>query len=105
MKIAFEPARTDGRCIILTGTSFRWESAWSRRATLILVGTLPVDLWFPRPKWWKQRSGPFETIQLNCNLFPIEAFSETSFDEQKAFRFEDMDLCSDLRSARAWIPH
>ena len=56
------------------------------------------------PNFWGQflqtpRDGRYETIQLNCNLFPRGAFQAASFDELIEYGFEDIDLCSALLSA------
>lgn len=45
------------------------------------------------------RGDQYETIQLNCNLFPRHAFAVASFDEAFVYGFEDMDLCSALLAA------
>ncbi len=45
------------------------------------------------------RGDRFETIQLNCNLFPRGAFAVASFDELFTYGFEDMDLCTALLAA------
>ena len=56
------------------------------------------------PNFWGQflqtpRDGRYETIQLNCNLFPRGAFQSASFDDLIEYGFEDMDLCSALLAA------
>jgi GT2 family glycosyltransferase len=40
----------------------------------------------------------YETIHLNCNLFPRRAFDEVKFDERISYGYEDMDVCSHLLS-------
>ena len=40
----------------------------------------------------------YETIHLNCNLFPRTAFDHAGFDESIVYGYEDMDLCSHLLS-------
>jgi glycosyltransferase involved in cell wall biosynthesis len=44
----------------------------------------PIDRW--------------ETIHLNCNIFPRNAFEFAEFDESIVYGYEDMDLCSRLLS-------
>ncbi len=44
----------------------------------------------------KPPKGEFETINLNCNVFPRRAFDVACFDEAIGFGYEDMDLCSHL---------
>ena len=46
----------------------------------------------------KVRGSGYETIQLNCNLFPRAAFDVAHFDELIRYGFEDMDVCSHLLS-------
>ena len=43
-------------------------------------------------------AGRYETIHLNCNLFPRSAFDHAGFDESIVYGYEDMDLCSRLLS-------
>lgn len=40
----------------------------------------------------------YETINLNCNLFPRAAFAAAQFDEHIRYGYEDMDLCAHLLS-------
>jgi len=42
--------------------------------------------------------GRNETINLNSNLLPRAAFDQVQFDEEIAYGYEDMDLCSHLLS-------
>lgn len=56
------------------------------------------------PDFWGRflptpRNGRYETLQLNCNLFPLQAFQTAHFDELIDYGFEDMDLCSALLAA------
>lgn len=51
------------------------------------------------------RGDRYETIQLNCNLFPRHAFEVASFDELIVYGFEDMDLCNALLVAGFRIEH
>ena len=94
VKLALEHARKGDQRIIVTGNILEMGER------LICPGDSDFCGHFtygpPHPKWWKRGTGRFETIQLNCNLFPTKAFSEASFDELIEFGFEDMDLCSDL---------
>jgi GT2 family glycosyltransferase len=46
-----------------------------------------------------------ETIHLNCNVFPRKAFEDAEFDEEIAYGYEDMDLCSHLLSLGYSIQH
>jgi glycosyltransferase involved in cell wall biosynthesis len=46
-----------------------------------------------------------ETIHLNSNAFPRKAFEEVQFDEDIAYGYEDMDVCSHLLSLGYRIRH
>jgi glycosyltransferase involved in cell wall biosynthesis len=48
---------------------------------------------------------PLRNINLNCNVFPLVAFSSTSFDESIVYGYEDTDLCAQLRSLKFTIVH
>jgi glycosyltransferase involved in cell wall biosynthesis len=39
-----------------------------------------------------------KNVNLNCNVFPKQAFSDATFDENIGYGYEDMDLCSCLVS-------
>ena len=56
------------------------------------------------PDFWGRflqtpRGDRYQTLQLNCNLFPRSAFEVARFDERIVYGFEDMDLCSALLAA------
>jgi GT2 family glycosyltransferase len=47
----------------------------------------------------KTPRGEYQTVHLNCNLFPRGAFVTARFDESIVYGYEDMDLCQQLLSA------
>ncbi len=70
---------------ILTGAVIESENRLVAPANSTFLGH------FGRPP-----TGRYKNINLNCNLFPRAAFAYASFDEQIAYGYEDMDLCSCL---------
>jgi len=46
----------------------------------------------------KDVNGNYRNVNLNCNVFPREAFRRAAFDEKIGYGYEDMDLCSRLLS-------
>lgn len=83
---ALQHARTEEPKIIVTGSVLEF-------GTQLFSPGCP-DIWGNFTQ--KTRNGQYETIQLNCNLFPRSSFDCSQFDELIQYGFEDMDLCSHL---------
>jgi GT2 family glycosyltransferase len=47
------------------------------------------------------RGEGFRNVQLNCNIFPRQAFFDAAFDERLVYGYEDTDLCDRL-VRRGW---
>ena len=81
-------------------------------AKVVVTGDLIEDdiLLSPsNPSFWGYFAEPptvrNETIHLNSNVFPSKAFSSVSFDENIAYGYEDMDVCSQLLALGYEIRH
>ncbi len=85
---AFEHAQRESPTMIITGSVLEFGS--------LLFHPGSPDIWGNFTQ--KPGSRGYETIQLNCNLFPRAAFDIARFDELIQYGFEDMDLCSHLLS-------
>lgn len=48
---------------------------------------------------------PLKNINLNCNVFPREAFDVAKFDESITYGYEDTDLCAQLIAGGFRIVH
>jgi GT2 family glycosyltransferase len=62
-----------------------------------------------RPTFLGHFGGPvqtdIETVNLNSNIFPREAFNDALFDERIEWGYEDMDLCCQLITKGYRITH